>query len=802
MIARASASLAALLLGAALGYAQQNVPHAAFVYPAGGRLGTAFEITVGGQFLDGAKQAFFFGDGVKAEIVGFSKPLSQKDLDALRAQLKALEQSHSNNPAKPAPSPLPAQTPGGDAAKKPDAGVAPADGAPAIAKDVPAPVTPPRIVTPWTPEDRKLAADLHKQIDATIRMRAAPSLSQSVQLRVTVDAHAARGNHELRLLTNQGLTNPLNFFVDRLAETTRPMQYVPLSLAAGGGLPLSAQAHAEAASAPIEIVLPAIANGQTMPGSIDRYRFHANKGQKIVIAALTRTLIPFMSDAVPGWFQAVLTLTDSKGKELASADHFRFNQEPVIEEEIPEEGDYTLSIRDVLDRGREDFVYRIAMGEIPYVTGIFPMGGKSSARTRVKAEGWNLPATEFKSTLKEPGVHEFSAGEEGWKGINSLPFAVDTLPETIEKPGDSNAAHPRRIKVPMIVNGCIEHPGEVHFFRIDGRAGEEIVAEVEARRLGSPLDSVLTLIDAHGKQLAFNDDFEDKSAALLTHQADSRLIYRFPTKGAYTLQLADTQQNGGSAYTYRLRVSPPRQDFAVRVAPASINLHPGRTVPATVLLLRKDGFNGPVTLRIKDGPAGLVLSGGTIPAGVDTVRVTLTAPQEAIAAPHRLLLEAEATIDGAPVLHTAVPAEDMIQAFAWHRLVPTQTAMLWLVGNDRRKPLWSPQENRLRIPVGGTALLRLPVPQGQMGNQIQFMLSDPPDGIGITDVSQAGGFLQVRFSADPKVKPGLTGNLIVEASALKPNNATNPQPKSPHPAQLGILPALPFEVVQGSSSPR
>ena len=38
------------------------------------------------------------------------------------------------------------------------------------------------------------------------------------------------------------------------------------------------------------------------------------------------------------------------------------------------------------------------------------------------------------------------------------------------------------------------------------------MAEVYARRLDSPLDSVLKLTDAAGKQLAFNDDHEDKGA--------------------------------------------------------------------------------------------------------------------------------------------------------------------------------------------------------------------------------------------------------------------------------------------------
>ena len=45
--------------------------------------------------------------------------------------------------------------------------------------------------------------------------------------------------------------------------------------------------------------------------------------------------------------------------------------------------------------GREDFVYRIAVGELPFVTGIFPLGGKSGdARPRSSLHGWNLPRGE------------------------------------------------------------------------------------------------------------------------------------------------------------------------------------------------------------------------------------------------------------------------------------------------------------------------------------------------------------------------------------------------------------------------
>ena len=77
---------------------------------------------------------------------------------------------------------------------------------------------------------------------------------------------------------------------------------------------------------------------QFTPGDADRYRFHARKGQQLVIAAAARELIPYLADAVPGWFQATLTLYDARGKELAFDDDFRFHPDPVLLFKVPEDG--------------------------------------------------------------------------------------------------------------------------------------------------------------------------------------------------------------------------------------------------------------------------------------------------------------------------------------------------------------------------------------------------------------------------------------------------------------------------------
>ena len=181
-----------------------------------------------------------------------------------------------------------------------------------------------------------------------------------------------------------------------------------------------------------------------MPGDVDRYRFPARKGQQLVVAASARELIPYLADAVPGWFQAAVTLYDAKGKELAYADDYRFHPDPVLHYEIPKDGEYVLEIKDAIYRGREDFVYRITLGELPFVTSIFPLGGPAGAQTTVELKGWNLPADRqtLDSRPGGSGVSPLSV-LQGELASNRVPFAVDTLPECLEKePNDSPAKRP------------------------------------------------------------------------------------------------------------------------------------------------------------------------------------------------------------------------------------------------------------------------------------------------------------------------------------------------------------------------
>ncbi len=280
------------------------------------------------------------------------------------------------------------------------------------------------------------------------------------------------------------------------------------------------------------------------------------------------------------------------------------------------------------------------------------------------------------------------------------------------------------------------------------------------------------------------------------------------------IHIGDTQRNGGWAYGYRLRISAPRPNFELRVSPSSLTVRTGASVPITAYALRKDGFADAIDLALKDAPPGFTLTAARIPAGQDQVKLTLSPPASAPATPVDLFLVGRAVIQDREVVRQAVPADDMMQAFAYRHLVPAQELKVTVLGRNRggdAARILSPTP--VKIPAGDATRVRISVPIGPFMSNVQFELSEPPDGISI----QESSLTELVLAADAaKVKPGQKGNLIIKWSAERPIPAAN-QPAKPAPptagsgktavdaktpnaapakrrVTLGSLPALPFEI--------
>jgi hypothetical protein len=766
-----------LLIASLLGFvvsapAQQFTPHVGYVYPAGGRQGTTFQVRVGGQYLNGATNAFVTGNGVRAAVLEHTKPLTPQEFNSLRDQLKELQDKRvaafQNGRKRGAQG-----------------------GAQTSTNAV------------WTDADAERFAKIRqKLVTLAPKRNVNPAIGETVTLRVTLGPDVEPGEHELRLGTLAGLSNPLLFCVGQLPEFNKKEPRIADDATALRQLRNNTDQKAVPPTE-MSVTLPATINGQTLPGGVDRYRFNAHTGQRLVIAASARELIPYLADAVPGWFQASLALYDGKGHELQHADHYRFHPDPVLLFEVPKDGEYVAEIRDSIYRGREDFVYRITIGEVPFITSIFPLGGPAGAQTSVELTGWNLPAAKLTMDAKgkEPGVYSLSVSNEV-RSSNPMPFAVDDLPEALEREPNDSAATAQVVTLPVIINGRIDKPGDWDVFRFEGHAGQQVVADVEARRLDSPLDSVLRLTDAAGKQLAFNDDHEDKGAGLDTHYADSYLRFTLPADGAYYVYLGDAQQAGGPEYAYRLRLGAPQPDFALRVVPSSITARAGMNIPITVYALRKDGFTNEITLALRNAPEGFTVSGAKVPSNVDQVRFTLSASAAPRSEPFNLGIEGSAMIQGREVVHPAVPAEDMMQAFLYRHLVPSQQMAVSVAGNGRAMSrAWVKILGAMpvKIPAGGTARVRVGAPSNAFAERFQLELSEPPEGITLQNVSAVSEGAELVLRCDPaKVKPGFKGNLIVNIFADRSQAGEKKAKKQANQrrAAVGVLPAIPFEVVE------
>ncbi|MCM8776970.1 MAG: PPC domain-containing protein [Candidatus Omnitrophica bacterium] len=731
-------------------------PSIGYVYPAGGQQGSVIQITIGGQNLQNVSDAYITGDGIIVKKVVHIPPLNSRQRQELQRRINNLRRRYRGLPPEsPAPSP-----------EEP-------------------PITfPPHPLLENL--DNLTPKEIEKVVDIFItpfrRLQRKISIQEMVLVDIEIYPSAPLGNRELRLQTPRGITNPLCFQIGAIPEVLEEEPNDPTI----EGLPVQG--------------IPVVFNGQIMPGDVDRFRFNAHKGQNLVIEVYARGLIPYMADAVPGWFQATLTLYNSQGKKIAYIDDYRFSPDPVMFFNVPEDGDYTIEIKDALYRGREDFVYRLSISERPFVTSIFPLGGKERNKATVSLNGINIPEKYLLiDTSPGPFIRKtFLYNQHGQS--NPILYTVDSLPEHNESRHNNSIDDAEYITLPKTINGRIERQGDVDIFKFECPSNFELVAEVYARRLGSPLDSLLRVVDSSGRILVWNDDKPDKASGLNTHHSDSYIHFKIPKSGTYFIQISDAQGYGGEEYTYRLRLSSPQPDYNVIVTPSAINIPTGSSIPFDVYVIHKDGFNEAIELSLKDMPEGFILSGNRIPAGKKFIRMTITAPAQFPSTPSllKINMEARTIIDGKEVIKPLIPTENMMQAFGLYHLVPSETFLVSVLKPNFRNisvALVSPVP--LKIFSGKTTEIQIKIPPRMVSEEFILELKDPPDGISLKNVEIKNGMLTFNIEIDStKVKEGLSDNLIVEVftnSPIGPKDEKGNRTKQK--ISRGFLPAIPFEII-------
>ena len=730
-----------------------QVPNVGYVYPAGGQTGTTTTHIIGGMNLRGVEDVYISGEGVAIKSVKFARPfdnLSNDLKNEIRPILEAIDKGEdpiavSKQSSENIISRLKRQyekerdKKDGDAPQK---GLKPKT---ANAFEEMLDIVPGErlVYINKTPEEvvkiiKELPPLEYQCLCKAVFtkpnvLQASPAIEQNVIIELAIAKDATPGIRELRVYSQAGASNPLVFVIDQIAETVAPYF-------------IEREKHLIREIAEF----PCIANGQIMPGEIDRFKFKAKAGEKYAFSLMGRKLVPYLGDAVPGWFQPIMSVHGDKGKLLEFADDNLFDPDPVIGFIAPADGEYEVRIRDSIYRGREDFVYRL------------------------KAERGSPPQIGFKKL--------------------ELDYEIATIHES---ESNDSLFHAQKVEYPVLIEGAIANPADTDCFRIKAVKGEKLVAEIFARRLDSPLDSLIQIIK-NEKIVFWNDDWNWLKVGTQTHQSDSYCFYEILEDGEYFIKIADAQSKGGPKFRYKLRIDHPRPDFQVFMNPSVLNTRPGApmpfafhesrgsSLPFTLQLFRADGFDLPINIHLANGPQGVKIEGNEIPPGVASITMTIFTPEGLDHGLHKIELSAKAKIGNKEVSRMVVPTDDVMQAFLYRHLVPAENLLLFVA--HRFSLPFTKLPAKISLKSGEEQEVSFPCAGYKMKNNVGyfFELYSPPQGISITKGAFQGANYVFTIRADAEMKPW-KGNLVFQCL---PENQNQKKLRT----LLGFLPAIPAEV--------
>jgi hypothetical protein len=182
------------------------------------------------------------------------------------------------------------------------------------------------------------------------------------------------------------------------------------------------------------------------------------------------------------------------------------------------------------------------------------------------------------------------------RGLSNLRlFCIDDLPEVMQSNNNHSRKAAQTVPVPCVVVGRA-NPEVSDFYSIAVKAGQRVSIEILGRRLGSPFDPQISLIDPRSQhELVYSNDAPGL-------QTDARMTYTFKTSGDYLIEVRDVMYRGGADYWYRLRIG----DFPCATAPIPMAAKRGSRVKVQFAGPAVTGL-APVEVNMPTDPATTVV---------------------------------------------------------------------------------------------------------------------------------------------------------------------------------------------------
>jgi hypothetical protein len=438
---------------------------------------------------------------------------------------------------------------------------------------------------------------------------------------VRIAADAPLGPRRGRLWTSEGAASGLAFVVGELPEVIED--------------------EIDGDPVPVDVRLPVTVNGRIFPREdLDVWSFTARKGERITAEVLAAR--------IGSPLDSRLRVLDTQGRVLAENDD-AFGPDSMAHFTAPADGAYRVQIDDANRRGGQNYVYRLTLTAGPHIDRVYPLGGRRGSKVQFTPEGAGVTGGLVEAVLPADGPRDYRHRfPVGGRPSNPVRLDLDDLPEYLEAEPNDEPAQARLVTLPAIVNGRIDRPGDVDCWRFAARKGQALVLELRARQLGSPLQGVLRVCDAAGKELARGGD--------AGNPPDPTLPFTAPADGTYCVRVADRfRTRAGPAFAYRLRLAPPAAtpDFRLHLAADVLTLRRPGAVKLRVSAERLGGFADAIPLTVEGLPAGVRATNTTVPARQAATEVTLQAEASAPVGGVHLTIRGTASAGGRTIARTA-----------------------------------------------------------------------------------------------------------------------------------------------------
>lgn len=430
----------------------------------------------------------------------------------------------------------------------------------------------------------------------------------SVRVDCEIAADCELGEHPLRLRTATGVTELRTLYV--------------------GALPVVAEAEPNGDFAsPQPIRLDVTVAGVIANEDVDYYAVQAVAGQRITAEIEAIRLGRAM-------FDPYVAILDARRFELAAADDSALlMQDGFASAVAPADGPYVVEVREASYGGGDGYHYRLHVGTFPRPSAAFPPGGPPGETLPIEYLGDVLGPRNAQIALPAGvrGILPAFCGDESgvspspnW--LRVAPMANVVEPQTVEAAPASRPAPP---SPPVAFNGCISEAGQVDVFRFTAAKGRQLDIHVYARRLRSPLDPVLDVLNSRGEVAASNDD---------SIGPDSYLRVGVQSEdGEFAVRVRDHRGRGGPAFVYRVEIDDVRPALSLSLERVdnrrpqflqAVAVPRGNRFAALLRVARRD-VDGPLTLDAQELPAGVTLAADTLPPGLPLLAVVFEAAADA-----------------------------------------------------------------------------------------------------------------------------------------------------------------------------